>query len=56
VCTPLVGLTFSLPGDGRIGFLALGALWTLAAVTAPRDTDLALEPRYARAPARELEV
>ena len=55
-CTPLVGLTFSLPGDGRIGFLALGALWALAAATAPRDSDLGLEPRYARAPARELEV
>ncbi|MGZ4392275.1 MAG: hypothetical protein ACXVRK_09195, partial [Gaiellaceae bacterium] len=24
--TPLVGLTFSLPGDGRLGFVALGAV------------------------------
>ena len=24
---PLVGLTFSLPGDGRIGFAVIGALW-----------------------------
>ena len=27
VTTPLIGLTFSLPGDGRIGFAALAALW-----------------------------
>ena len=34
--TPLVGLTFSLPGDGRIGFVALGALAALAALATPR--------------------
>jgi DHA1 family inner membrane transport protein len=34
--TPLVGLTFSLPGDGRIGFVALGALSALAALATPR--------------------
>ena len=34
--TPLVGLTFSLPGDGRIGFVALGALTALAALATPR--------------------
>ncbi len=34
--TPLVGLTFSLPGDGRIGFVVLGALAALAALAAPR--------------------
>jgi cyanate permease len=27
VATPLIGLTFSLPGDGRIGFAVLAALW-----------------------------
>jgi predicted MFS family arabinose efflux permease len=27
VTTPLIGLTFSLPGGGRIGFAALGVLW-----------------------------
>ena len=27
VTTPLIGLTFSLPGDGRIGFAVLAALW-----------------------------
>ena len=34
--TPLVGLTFSLPGDGRIGFYVLGALTALAALATPR--------------------
>ena len=27
VCTPLAGLTFSLPGDGRLAFLAIGLAW-----------------------------
>ncbi len=30
---PLVGLTFSLPGDGRIGFVVVGALAALAALS-----------------------
>jgi MFS family permease len=34
--TPLVGLTFSLPGDGRIGFVALGVFAALAALATPR--------------------
>ena len=34
--TPLVGLTFALPGDGRIGFVALGAVAALASVATPR--------------------
>jgi hypothetical protein len=34
--TPLVGATFSLPGDGRIGFVVLGAAAALAAVATPR--------------------
>ena len=33
--TPLVGLTFSLRGDGRIGFLIVGALWALTVVALP---------------------
>ena len=33
---PLVGLTFSLPGDGRIGFVALGILTALASLATPR--------------------
>jgi MFS family permease len=36
VGTPLVGLTFSLPGDGRIGFVAIGLLAALAALATPR--------------------
>jgi cyanate permease len=30
VATPLLGLTFALPGDGRPGFAAIGALWLAA--------------------------
>ena len=36
VGAPLVGLTFSLPGDGRIGFVAIGILAALAALATPR--------------------
>ena len=30
VCTPLAGLTFELPGDGRLAFLAIGLVWASA--------------------------
>jgi MFS family permease len=33
---PLVGLTFSLPGNGRIGFVVLGVLAAVAALATPR--------------------
>ncbi|HEY2073207.1 MAG TPA: MFS transporter [Gaiellaceae bacterium] len=33
---PLVGLTFSLPGDGRIGFVVVGILAALASLATPR--------------------
>jgi MFS family permease len=33
--TPLVGLTFSLPGAGRLGFLALAVLWAAALLVLP---------------------
>jgi MFS family permease len=36
VGTPLVGLTFSLPGDGRIGFVILGVLAAVASLATPR--------------------
>ncbi|MFL5913919.1 MAG: MFS transporter [Gaiellaceae bacterium] len=36
VGTPLVGLTFSLPGDGRIGFVVVGVLAALASLATPR--------------------
>jgi MFS family permease len=32
VGTPLVGFTFSLPGHGRVGFVAIAVLWGLAAI------------------------
>jgi MFS family permease len=32
VGTPLVGITFSLPSDGRVGFAAVAFLWALSAV------------------------
>jgi MFS family permease len=37
VATPLVGLTFNLPGDGRFGFLIVATLWALTAFSVPRD-------------------
>jgi MFS family permease len=40
VGTPLVGLTFSLPGDGRIGFAAVMALWVVALLALPSGRDL----------------
>jgi F0F1-type ATP synthase assembly protein I len=36
VCAAVVGLTFSLPGDGRIGFVVLGVLTALASLATPR--------------------
>jgi MFS family permease len=36
VATPLLGLSFSLPGDGRVGFAVVAALWALAALSVPR--------------------
>lgn len=36
VGTPLLGLAFSLPGKGRLGFLVVGILWMLAALATPR--------------------
>jgi nitrate/nitrite transporter NarK len=43
VGTPLLGLGFSLPGDGRIGFLAVAALWALAALALPTRRELGVE-------------
>ena len=36
VGTPLLGLTFSLPGDGRIGFAVVAALWAATALVVRR--------------------
>jgi len=35
--TPLVGVSFSLPGDGRLGFAAVAALWALTALCVPQN-------------------
>jgi nitrate/nitrite transporter NarK len=35
VVTPLVGQTFDLPGDGRIGFVAMGVLWAASLLWLP---------------------
>lgn len=40
---PLVGLTFSMPGDGRIGFAVIGVLWALALLALPTRRELGLE-------------
>ena len=36
VGTPLAGLTFGIPGDGRIGFLIIGLLWASALLAVRR--------------------
>jgi hypothetical protein len=36
VATPLLGQSFSLPGNGRIGFAVVAALWAVAAFAVPR--------------------
>jgi hypothetical protein len=40
VGTPLVGLTFSAPGDGRLGFALVGAAWLLALALLPSARQL----------------
>ncbi len=47
VCTPLLGLTFSLPGDGRAGFLIAAALWLAALAALPSARQLGAAPRPA---------
>jgi MFS family permease len=42
VGTPLVGLTFSLPSDGRIGFAVVAVLWGLTALAVPRTMPAAV--------------
>ncbi|HEY4349322.1 MAG TPA: MFS transporter [Gaiellaceae bacterium] len=38
VATPLLGQSFSLPGNGRIGFLVVAVLWALAAFSVPKES------------------
>jgi predicted MFS family arabinose efflux permease len=40
IATPLVGLTFSLPGDGRLGFVALAAIGLAGLATLPPASSL----------------
>jgi MFS transporter, NNP family, nitrate/nitrite transporter len=48
VGTPLLGLSFSLPGDGRIGFVAVAALcFATAFVTRPAEARVAPSGRAA---------
>lgn len=42
--TPLLGLTFSLAGEGRLGFLVLAALWAAALFALPSARQLGIEP------------
>jgi len=44
VGTPLVGLTFALPGDGRVGFAVVTALWLVALALLPSRRDLGVRP------------
>ena len=47
VGTPLLGLTFSLPGDGRIGFVIVALLWAGALFFLPGTRELGGEPTAA---------
>jgi hypothetical protein len=40
VGTPLLGLGFSLPGDGRLGFAGLALLWAAALALLPSRSAL----------------
>ncbi len=44
--TPLVGVTFSMPGHGRVGFAAIACLWAVSAL-AVRPSKLPTLPRTA---------
>jgi MFS family permease len=46
---PLLGVTFSLPGDGRIGFAVVAALWVVALALLPPSRDLGVRPGASRA-------
>ncbi len=44
VGTPLLGLSFSLPGGGRLGFAAVACLWIVALLVLPSARELAADP------------
>ncbi len=43
VGTPLVGLTFSLGGEGQVGFVVIAALWLAALAVVPSRRELGVE-------------
>lgn len=43
--TPLLGLAFSLPGGGRVGFVAVALLWAAALLLLPSTRTLGAEVR-----------
>ena len=45
VGTPLLGLSFALPGGGRLGFAVVAALWVAALLVLPSERELGVEPR-----------
>jgi nitrate/nitrite transporter NarK len=48
VGTPLVGVSFSLPGDGRLGFAVVAALWALASLCVPTAALAGSKPALSR--------
>jgi MFS family permease len=52
VGTPLVGLTFSAPGDGRLGFAFVGAAWLIALALLPSSAQLGVRPATAASGSR----
>ncbi len=44
VGAPLLGLAFSLPGDGRVGFLIVAVIWLAALLALPSDEELGVTP------------
>lgn len=41
--TPLLGWSFALPGEGRVGFLAVALLWAAALLAVPSSRQLGLD-------------
>ena len=54
VGTPLLGLSFALPGDGKLGFAIVAGLWLLALALLPRARSLGVESTPPKTSRREL--
>jgi MFS family permease len=48
IATPIVGLTFTLPGDGRIGFLLVAVAWMAVALRVPPSAAFRIPPPLPR--------